>query len=83
MPNRALATLRSGEQAMHGPELAFICERVGREVMLGDDEGQQRVANVLQPLVAARASVEQALRGRLEHAALVTRRVTCSSASCS
>jgi hypothetical protein len=45
---------------MHGPELAFIGERVGREVVLGDDEGQQRVANVLQPLVAARASVEGA-----------------------
>ena len=46
---------------MHGPELAFICERVGREVVLGNDEGQQRVANVLQPLVAARASVEGAV----------------------
>jgi hypothetical protein len=63
---------------MHGPELAFIGEGVRLEVVLGDDEGQQRIANVLQPLVAARSSFE----GGLEHAASVTRRLTCSSAWC-
>ena len=65
---------------MHGPELAFVSERVRREVVLGDDEGQQRVANVLQPLVAAHSSIGGAARAcGVSH---TSRRLTCSSASC-